>query len=585
MKLRPSEEVDRKSDDEVFIALARVSLIHFIRIVAPWYTIEEFHLLLAKKLEECADGKNDRLMVFAPPRAGKSSMIWQFFMAWWFGRFPGDQVMGVSHNVDLAAKHGMLAREIMESPLYRRIFPYVWTDPRRKAGKRWVVTSPAEWEEEEKKLREQAKGDPEAMETLLKQGSFMAAGQRTGLAGHGFNLGLVDDPISEHDAESDKRIQSVNEWWGPGFYTRRQPERNVIIIIMTRWRDDDLCGYLLGLQKRSKYSKRRWQVLSISATVSDKVGDLFAKISLSRQGRAYCSDVHGPDICDCEKPIGQKGCKGGMRPAFLRSEAQPLVSFAPRRWPIEELLDTRDMMNNEDKWNALYQQKPRKKSGQILPVRYWKKWDQEKYGPVPFIEYTLTSVDGAFEPNEESDYSALTHWGVFYNQHANMHHMMLLWAERGKWTFPEFREFAWQHYKSYRPDRMIIEKKASGHSLIQELRMKNVPVQPYTPPGGVNAVSKHTRAMRAGDIMKSGAMWLHPDPSREEQFAEVVEECDKFPSGDYDDYVDTISMATTFLRNTFWIQTSDDDRVHKPSEEEILQQQIENRKHHAAAYA
>ena len=106
-----------------------------------------------------------------------------------------------------------------------------------------------------------------------------------------------------------------------------------------------------------------------------------------------------------------------------------------------------------------------------------KNWDKPT---PPECEYIIQSWDTAFSTRTTADYSAVTTWGIF-NSGFDMPNVVLLGAERGRWDFPTLREKVVSKFEEHDPDTVLIEKKASGQSLIQDLRMTGIPIQDYQP--------------------------------------------------------------------------------------------------------
>jgi len=145
------------------------------------------------------------------------------------------------------------------------------------------------------------------------------------------------------------------------------------------------------------------------------------------------------------------------------------------------------------RWNALYQGHPTTEEGAILKSSLWRRWPDKK---APVCDYIVQSIDGAYEEDEQNDYSARTTWGIFdIFQESNApilealikgkkrgevqrYHAILIEAWRGKVPFSTFKRVTIDGFKDYKPDRLLIEKKASGISLIQELRRGGLPVKP-----------------------------------------------------------------------------------------------------------
>lgn len=477
--------------------------------------IEEVHLLIAEQLERVADGEIDRLMIFMPPRTGKSLMCSVLFPAWWVGRFPSDKVMQVAYEQEMAVGWGRQIRNMIRDPDYQAIFPGVDLVGDSKAAGKWGVQDTAQ-------------------EDKRQQGEYIAAGIRGGIAGKGWNLGIIDDPLSEQDAMSQTAKDFVKEWYGPGFYTRRQPDRNVIVLIMTRWAKDDLAGYLLDLANQNKddpYADQ-WATLNIPAILNsdeviDKLNSKSAEAHEINQG--------------LEKARARREGREPVKVPKYRFKED--TTFAPRRWPVRELLRTKAQMKPKW-WRALYMGAPAEEEGHILKRQWWQPWPQTN---PPSCEAVITFYDTAFEEKETDDYSARTTWGIFRSMTTGRYCIILLERMNKRLAFPDLVDEAIRHYQHYEPDMVMVEKRASGHSLIQTLRRKNLPVKAWLPPGGRHEQGKLPRAHAASDVLEEGCVyymeraWAH----------EVIEQCSDFPYGEFDDLVDTVTMALLYLRKAY----------------------------------
>ena len=151
-----------------------------------------------------------------------------------------------------------------------------------------------------------------------------------------------------------------------------------------------------------------------------------------------------------------------------------------------------------------------------------------------------------------SDYSACTTWGVFYQDNPETGktdtNIILLNAFRDRMEFPELKRVAIEQYRDWEPDSVIIEKKASGAPLIYEMRAMGIPVQEFTPVKGNDKIS---RLNAVSDVFASGRVWA-PNTSWAE---EVIDEVASFPSGEHDDYVDSVSLALMRFRKGGYIRT------------------------------
>ena len=197
---------------------------------------------------------------------------------------------------------------------------------------------------------------------------------------------------------------------------------------------------------------------------------------------------------------------------------------------------------------AQYQQNPTSEGAAIVKRDWWKIWEKED---PPSCEFTLMAWDTAFEKNNRADYSACTHWGVFYQEDDNgvmQANIILLNAFRDRMEFPELKRVVLEHYKEWEPDSIIIEKKASGAPLIYELRAMGIPAQEFTPTRGNDKIA---RLNAVSDLFASGRVWT---PNKH-WADEVIDEVASFPAGEHDDYVDSVSLALMRFRKGGFIRT------------------------------
>ena len=159
----------------------------------------------------------------------------------------------------------------------------------------------------------------------------------------------------------------------------------------------------------------------------------------------------------------------------------------------------------------------------------------------PVAEYIIQSYDTAFLKSERADYSAITTWGVFYKDEGGEPNIILLDSIKDRYDFPELKEVAYENYIHWDPDVVIIEAKASGLPLTQELRKMGIPVQNYSPNRGQDKI---VRANAVAPLFESGMVWV-PETRWAE---ELVEELTEFPNGEHDDLVDSTTQALLRFR-------------------------------------
>jgi predicted phage terminase large subunit-like protein len=217
---------------EVRAARARRSLLSFTEYTNPLYQSAEHHKRICEKLEAVERGEIDRLMIFMPPRHGKSELASKRFPAWCLGRKPQRQIIAASYNSDLANDFGRNVRNIVDEPEFAEVFPSVSLAPDSHAANRMNTNH---------------------------GGAYVAAGVGTAVTGRGAHIALIDDPFKDREeADSERRRDLVWDWYRSTLFTRLMPG-GAIVLIQTRWHEDDLAGRLLEAERD------QWDVLELPA--------------------------------------------------------------------------------------------------------------------------------------------------------------------------------------------------------------------------------------------------------------------------------------------------------------------------------
>ena len=202
------------------------------------------------------------------------------------------------------------------------------------------------------------------------------------------------------------------------------------------------------------------------------------------------------------------------------------------------------------KWSAQWQQEPTSSGSSIIKREWWKLWEEEE---IPRLDYILQAYDTAFSKKETADYSAITTWGVFKPEDGGPDNVVLLDAQRGRWNFPELKEKAYEEHEYWDPDMVIVEAKASGQPLIDELRQRGIPALGFSPGKGRDKV---TRMHMVAPLFEAGVVWA---PSDKKFADEVIEEVVSFPNGDHDDYCDSMTLALMRFRQGGFISLEGED--------------------------
>jgi predicted phage terminase large subunit-like protein len=441
------------------------NFLKFVKHVWPSFIAGNHHRIFAEKLEKVARGELKRLIVNMPPRHTKSEFASYLFPAWVMGQKPETKIIQATHTAELAVGFGRKVKNLIDSEIYRDVFPELALAKDAKASGRWSTD---------------------------KGGEYYAVGVGGALAGRGANLCIIDDPVSEQDALSPTALDNIYEWYTSGPRQRLQPG-GAIIIVMTRWSIRDLTAKVL--QKQAEGGADKWEVVEFPAIFPDTDKVLW-----------------------------------------------------PEFWSREELDGVRASIPVA-KWNAQYLQNPTAEEGAIVKRDWWNVWDSDE---PPTCSYIIQSYDTAFTKSERSDYSAITTWGVFHPDDGDEAAIILLDAEKGRWEFPELKDAALRLYGEYEPDLVLIEQKASGTPLTQDLRKMGIPVSGFTPGRGAD---KFSRMNACAPVFESGMVYA-PEARWAE---EVIEECAAFPNGEHDDLADSMSQAILRFRQGNFIRTRSDE--------------------------
>jgi predicted phage terminase large subunit-like protein len=334
--------------------------------------------------------------------------------------------------------------------------------------------------------------------TTNQGGEMFALGVGGAIAGRGGDIIIVDDPISEQAIKSGNfdQLDTVYEWFVSGLRTRLMPGGR-IVVLHTRWHQRDLIGRIL------------------KDSAMNPEADQYEMFEF-------------PAILYADDPEKAK-------------------SLWPEQWTLESLLRTKASMPAWQ-WNSQYMQDPTAAESAIIK-RDWIRWWTRSEPPE--VEYIIQSWDTALTTNTRSDWSVCQTWGVWTNEDDKTQNMILLNTVKGKWEFPELKVAAHAQFAQWQPDTLIIEAKASGQPLIDELRRSQIYVQGFSPGKGQDKIA---RLNAVSDMFSSGQVWFP-----ETRWAQdTVEEILAFPSGLHDDETDCATLALARARNGGLIRLSTD---------------------------
>jgi len=235
---------------------AKDELIEFVRLMMPdpndpdnvllsRYDAQHFHRLLAEALEQLEKGEMPRLIIIMPPRHGKSQLASWAFLAWYMGRNPFNSAILASYNEELATEAGSKVREYMLSPMYRQVFPGCHLRKGSKAVDRLQT---------------------------LEGGIAAFTGVGGTITGRGGDVLVVDDPMKgSADADSAGQRDKVWKWFSSDLMSRMMTDMGAVIVIMTRWHEDDIIGRLTDPLNPfyNKDEAATWKILHLTALAED----------------------------------------------------------------------------------------------------------------------------------------------------------------------------------------------------------------------------------------------------------------------------------------------------------------------------
>ena len=462
----------------------------FVRLMAPslvsGFKMGKHIEVISNKLKQLEEGEIKRLMVFLPPRSSKSVICSKLFPAWYIGRNPEHEILTVSHSDQLSSDFGRSVRDVVNTEEFSKIFSGVQLRSDVRAAGKWKTN---------------------------QGGTYYAAGVRSQIAGSGAHIAILDDVMSEEDSYSEAGRKYIKEWYQAGLRTRIMPN-GAIVIINTRYHYDDLCGWLLKQQEdMGEYETIPWEVIKIPAWLDEDAAELL------------------------DLPVGG--------------------SYFPE-WKPDEVLQVDEneikASNGARYWNSLYMQDPTPEEGGLIKKRWLQYWE---YDEPPSCDFIIQTYDTAFSTRTTADYSVIQTWGIFYMYDQNEQgyeeyapQLILLGNIKGRFEYPELRKMAQRLYNEHRPDVCMIEKKASGQSLIQDMRRGGLPVMEYLPDR-----DKVARVYAASPIMEAGRLWI---PKGKKWSDNLVEELIRFPNAAHDDQVDALTMAVHYMKESWHITHPDD---------------------------
>lgn len=489
-------------------------------IKESWMTVEgpqrpfydNWHIkAIADHLQATYDQSILDLLINIPPRCGKSTIVGVMFPAWAWCKNPNLRFLYSSHAQNLALRDSVNCRSLIASDWYQKLWGH------------------------KVKLRRDANSKRRFYNTA---GGFRMVTSVTGSTiGEGGDYVICDDPNSRESVDSALQRERTNLWWDGTMSTRvANPKTTVKIIIQQRLHERDLSGHVL-----SKEDADNWTHLCLPMEFEEERRCTTIKFPYTKTKR----------WTDPRKKEGEL--------------------LWPSLWGVPEVEKKKRELNSAYYISGQLQQRPTPVGGNIIKGEWFNWWTEAS---LPKCEYIIQSWDTALSTGPDACYSAVTTWGVFYygveeGMHLEIPQVILLSAWRGRVEFPDLRKMAKRLAHNYhdifpdeepmgwpaQPHTILVETKANGESLLQELRRAGVMATAFNPSqqgtnfGSTNSKysSKVSRARLATSLIEGGRVWLParaPHFQKLKPFAEMfLEACNTFPMKESNDLVDSMSQA------------------------------------------
>ena len=498
---------------------------------------------VSEHLGAVVDGEIKRLIINIPPRCAKSSLVSVAFPAWVWAQphksatsGPGVQFLCASYAQQLTLRDSVKCRRLIESPWYQKMW-----------GDRFRIT-----------------GDQNTKSRFANNhgGERLITSVGASVTGEGGSIIIIDDPNAAQEAFSEATIASTIEWWDGAMSTRlNDPKTGCFIIIQQRLSEDDLTGHILskeaaGWTHLCLPMKYEWQRHSVT--------------NIGWEDPRGLDDDGEPLVVVNEN--GERLARDNEAYQILKEEREGALLW-PERFGVPEVAKLEAALGPFSAAGQL-QQLPAPKGGGVIKSEWWELWMEEAYPPMDFV---LASLDTAYTTKTENDFSALTIWGVFSGDTVSRAtksitrdgmsdngkviekigsidprtyaerrpHVMLMYAWQERLELHELVKKVADTCKKLQVDKLIIENKAAGHSVAQEIRRlyshENFGVQLIDP----KSMDKLARLYSVQHLFAEGLIYS-PDKQWSD---EVIKQVGQFPKGKHDDLVDTVSMALRHLRD------------------------------------
>lgn len=450
-------------------SMAKRSLIDYCILTQRGYRPNWHHEIIAKKLEEVEEGVCKRLMLFMPPRHGKSELATKKFPAWYLGRNPHREIICCSYSADLAEEFGRATRDTVGAEVHEAIFPDGRLRGGSKSATRWRVGR--------------------------ERGGFLATGVGGSITGMGANVLIIDDPVkNREEADSETYRRKVWKWYTSTAFTRLE-KGGAVILIMTRWHDDDLAGRLLERDGERGY-------------YFDVKAGKWGKEKGEQEGKWEV--VRFPAIAIEDEKFRKKG-----------------EALWKDKYSLKDLKEIKETIGVMD-FSALYQQNPVDAEAQLFSDDWFKYWKV-----IPNNVKYFTAVDPAISKKKEADDSVVL--TLCRDAHDNIY---VVEIRNGKWNPSELIREIFRQQEKYN-SRVGVESQQYQYSLIHYMKQEQQKMGRYINVIPVRQSANKEVRIRGLEPYYRNGLIFHPPGGSDA----LEEQLKRFPSGKHDDILDALVIA------------------------------------------
>ena len=448
-----------------------IILHRMIREVNPRYRFYRFHAELIKQLQRVIDGDCKRLIVSAPPRFGKSELSSRILPAGYLLQHPERYVGILSYSKELAEGFSRNARDY-----YTQAGGLL--DPNSKAATRW---------------------------NTMSGGGCWATGTGGTVVGRSGGLIIADDTVASRlDADSKLAMEKLWGFYTGSLYQRLEPSFGAIVVVATRWSENDLTGRILEAEQNAPaHLKQNWTIIDWPA-LSEEPGS---------------------------RPPLPRNCEIVQD---WREEAG--LSLCPQRYDEKDLAVIRQTIGPRE-WSSQYQQRPAPESGNMFSPEWWQFYRHRQ--DLPPMERVMLSVDCTFVDNDAADFVVVSTIG---QAQGNYYVLDLL---RKRADFAATLQMILQGQRNaidmgYEVDGTIVELAANGHAVFRTLQGRIPGLIGYKP----RDVKKEFRLMGIVPTVEAGNVHL---PKHAPWLDTFLNEFNLFPAVKNDDICDSVGQAINYM--------------------------------------